>query len=158
MAKLSKQELEEVKKYVKKLKKEMSTTGGVAAYSTPRAFNPDKDAEGSASIETDGKGTAYTEKPSKKKPKSFDVITISEASYKEFKSDPSGNSVQKVNRAINEINRRLREVNKMLNHSIKLKTEANVTSNLYWNKTLKNITKIDEQLVIISNKLKKLSE
>lgn len=157
--KLNSRDLAEVKQYIKSLKNEMSTTSGVAAYSTPKAFNSDKDAEGSKILKKDlGGATAYTEKPSKKKPKSFDIIKVNESSYKDFKNDPSGTSVQKVNNTINEINKRLREVNKMLNHSIKLKTESNMTSNLYWKKTLNNITKIDEQLVIISNKLRKLSE
>jgi hypothetical protein len=163
--KLSKQDLDEIKSYIKetqskikKLQSEMSTTGGIAAPSTPKAFKSKKDATKAELTKVTGKGTAYTEKPSTKKPKSFDVIPVNEGSYNDFKKDPSGNSVQKVNRAINEINRRMREVNKMLSHSIKLKTEANVTSSLYWNKTLKNISKIDEQLVVISNKLKKLSE
>lgn len=156
---LSKKEKADMREYVKQMRNEMSVSSNVASYSTPKAFNKDEDAEGSESSEKPNPATAYYEKPPKRgTAKTFDVITIKEASYKDFKSDSSATPVQKVNKSIAEINRRLAEVNTLLSQSIRLKTESNVVSGTYWKKTVGNIAKINERMTVISNKLKKLSE
>ena len=156
---LTKKERAELREYVKDIQNEMSVSGNVASYSTPRAFNKNKDAEGSEASEEADPSTAYFEKPPKRgTAKSFDVVSLKEGSYKEFKNDPSATPVQKVNKSIAEINRRLAEVNQLLSQSIRLKTESNVASGAYWKKTTRNIAKINERMTVISNKLKKLSE
>lgn len=156
---LSKKEKADIREYVKQMQNEMSVSANVASYSTPRAFNKDEDAEGSEASEKPDPATAYYEKPPKRgTAKTFDVVSLKEGSYREFKNDPSATPVQKVNKSIAEINRRLAEVNHLLSQSIRLKTESNVASGAYWKKTVRNIAKINERMTVISNKLKKLSE
>ncbi len=118
---MQQKDLNEVKKYIKelskKLRKEGSTTAGVGAYATPKAFVGDSDAEGSK------KGldasTAYTVKPPKKKrffigykDQGKHLSDIKEANYKQFKEDTSVPQHKKINQAILEINRRISEINR----------------------------------------------
>lgn len=148
-----------LREYIRKIIREMSVTANVASYSTPKAFNKDEDAEGSEAFDDPEPATAYFEKPPKRgKTKTFDVVSLHEISYRDFKNDNTKTPTQKVNLAIGEINQKLAEVNKILNHSIRLKTESGVTSSGYWKRTTSNITKISEKVNIINNKLKKLSE
>lgn len=148
-------DLNEAKKFVKslsklrkKLKKEGSTTAGVPGYLTPKAFVGDSDAEGSqAALDA---STAYHVKPPKKK--RFFVgykdqgVHINEANYKQFKEDLSVPNHKKINQAILEINRKISEINKLLEHSIKLKTEAQVGNEKLWKRTNEALLKIYKRL------------
>jgi len=145
-------ELNETKKFVKKLakklKKEGSTTAGVPGYLTPNAFVGDSKAKGSKAAMN--ASTAYTIEPSKKK--RFFVgykdqgVHINEANYKEFKEDASIPNHKKINQAILEINRKISEISKLLEHSIKLKTEAQVGDEKLWKKTNEALLKIYKRL------------
>ena len=148
-------DLNEAKKFVKnlsklrkKLKKEGSTTAGVPGYLTPKAFTSDPDAEGSqAALDA---STAFHVKPPKKK--RFFVgykdqgVHINETNYKQFKEDASIPSHKKINQAILEINRKISEINKLLEHSIKLKTEAQVGNEKLWKRTNEALLKIYKRL------------
>ena len=126
---MQQKDLNEVKKFIKelskKLKKEGSTTAGVGAYATPKAFVGDSDAEGSK------KGldasTAYHVKPPKKK-KFFigykdqgkHLSDIKEANYKQFKEDTTIPQHRKINQAILEINRKINEINTIIKLCLRL--------------------------------------
>lgn len=151
---MRKKELSEVQAFVKRLNKKLkegSTTDGAGAYATPKAFVGDEDAEGSK------KGldasTAYTIEPSKKKrffigykDQGVHLPNIKEANYKQFKEDASIPNHKKINQAILEINRKISEINKLFEHSIKLKTEAQVGDEKLWKKTNEALLKIHRRL------------
>jgi len=84
------------------------------------------------------------------------MMHLNEITYKEYKSDDSFTSKQKVNKSISEVNRKLYEIEKTINRNIKLKTETGVNSSQYWKSTKSKMLKISEKMVRISNKLKYL--
>lgn len=163
---MQQRDLNEVKKYVKelskKLKKEGSTTAGVGAYATPKAFVGDPDAEGSK------KGldasTAYTVKPPKKK-KFFigykdqgkHLSDIKEANYKQFKEDTSIPQHKKINQAVLEINRRISEINQIIKHSAKLKTEAQIGDEKLWKRANEALLKINKRLNEANKRLREFA-
>lgn len=149
---LSKRDISEIRKFIKKLKKEGSTTAGVGGYATPKAFVGDPEAEGSA--KATGADKAYIIKPSKKK---RNFIKIHEVSYKTFKQDQSLSEVQKVNRKILEVNKMLREISQALDHSIKLKQESSLDDSTFWKRTNEAILKIHNRVNEVMKKTTKLA-
>jgi len=149
---LSDNDINEIKKYIKKLKKEGSTTANVGGYATPKAFVGDSEAEGSA--KATGADKAYIIKPSKKK---RNFIKLHEASYKSFKQDESASEVQKINGKILEVSKRLREISQALDHSMKLKQESSLDNSAYWKRTNEAILKIHKRLSEVMKKTTKLA-
>lgn len=156
--KMTKEELDEIKSYVKeqskKLKNEGSTTAGVPGYQTPAAFTGDEDGEGAKTTDFAQDQFAYSIKaPTKKK----HFIKLHEVSYKAFKEDVNANEIQKVNRKILEVNKMLGEISRSLDHSIKLKQESSLDNTKYWKRTNEAILKINKRLSEVSKKARKLA-
>lgn len=148
---MKRQERKELREFVKQQMKKMkegSTTGNVASYSTPKAFVGDENADEPTSFNVKDAQYAYSIKAPKKK-KNF--VKIHEVSYKNFKTDISRSSAQKVNQNILEVAKRLGELSRMLDHSIKLKTEQKLNNNIHWKRT-------NEALLKIHNRIQQLSE
>ncbi len=151
---MSKQDFLEIRQYVKKLRKEGSTTASVAGYLTPKAWVGDEDAKGTQVLDLEDDQYAYSQQPDKKTPH---TIELKEASYRSFKEDTSGNHVQKINRKILEINQRLREVKQALDHSIKLKQESAVDNSQYWKKTNEAIIKMKLRIGEVNKQVSRLA-
>lgn len=157
-SKLTPEELNELKNYVKKkvkkLKAEGSTTAGVPGYQTPAAFTGDEGGDGATKTDFAQGQFAYSIKAPKKK-KNF--VKLTEVSYKAFKEDSTANEIQKVNRKILEVNKMLREISRALDHSIKLKNESSLDNSKYWKRTNEAILKINKRLSEVSKKARKLA-
>lgn len=151
-------DLNEAKKFVKKLaklkkmKKEGTDSSAAGAYATPRAFTGNPNDEGSKKA-TGANGTSYIVKPKKEKrfyigykDQGVSLPDIKEANYREFKEDASIPNHKKINQAILEINRKISEISKLLEHSIKLKTEAQVGDEKLWKRTNEALLKIYKRL------------
>lgn len=149
---LSESDKKKIREYIKKLKKEGSTTAGAPGFLTPKAFVGDPDAEGSA--KATGADKTYTIKPSKKK---RNFVKLHEVSYKTFKQDDSLSEVQKVNRRILEVSKMLREISQALDHSLRLKQESSLDNSTYWKKTNEAILKINSRVSEITKKAKQLA-
>ena len=127
---------------------EENVTGGGEAYDTKYAFGKKTDDE-------------TTEKSGYKKMKESTFMKMAkltlmnEVSYKEYKSDESLNSKQKVNNAIREVNSKLFKIERIINQNMKLKTEDGVDSTKYWKSTRNNLQKISEKMVRLSEKLRR---
>lgn len=153
--KLTAQEILEIREYVKKLRKEGSTSAqGVPGYQTPAAFTGEEGGEGTTQLDLGDGQYAYTEKPPKKK---RHFIKLHEVSYKAFKQDESANAVQKINRKILEVNKMIGEISRSLDHSIKLKNETSLDNSAYWKRTNEAILKISKRLSEVNKKARKLA-
>lgn len=154
---MKKEELEEIKAYIKKqsakMRKEGSTTAGVPGYLTPNAFVGDEKADGTT-VDMEDDQFAYSIKAPKKKPH---TIKLHEVSYKAFKEDTNMNEVQKVNQKILEVNKMLREISRSLDHSMRLKKESSLDESKYWKRTNEAILKISQRLSEINKKARKLA-
>jgi len=156
--KLTKEEISELKRYIKeqskKLKNEGSTTAGVPGYHTPAAFTGNEDGEGAESFDYEDDQFAYSEKAPKTHKHS---IKLHEVSYKAFKQDGTVSEIQKVNKKILEVNKMLREISRSLDHSIKLKQESAMDNSIYWKRTNEAILKINQRLAEVGKKARKLA-
>tara|TARA_R100000315_G_C5223610_1_gene135071 strand:+ start:250 stop:681 length:432 start_codon:yes stop_codon:yes gene_type:complete len=137
--KLDKMFEEDFKKIEEEELDELNITGGGESYDTPKAFK-------------------------KKKKKKTDestfmrmarLMNLNEISYKEYKSDDSLNSKQKVNKAIKEVNSRLYKIERIINQNMKLKTEDGIDSTKYWKSTRLNLRKISNRMTEIAEKLRR---
>ena len=152
--KLSKKDFYEVRSYIKKLRKEGSTTANADGYLTANAWVGDEDAEGTQAIDVEDEQYSFSIKPSKTTPH---PIQLKEANYKSFKEDTSGSHVQKVNRKVLEINQRLREISQALDHSIKLKNESAIDNSRYWKKTNEAMLKMKARISEVNKKISQLA-
>ena len=86
--KLTTEEINDIRAYIKKLRKEGSTAAGAGAYDTPAAFTGDPNDDGTQTVDVEDPQYGYSIK-AKKTNKNF--VPIHEASYKSFKEDPTAN-------------------------------------------------------------------
>lgn len=125
---------------------EMTGTGAVAGYNTPFAF---------------GKNDKKTKKTAEQlgyKLVKEDEELLSEARYHNFRNHPMKEHA-KLSLCLREVKKMLREIDFLTNISDKLKLEAGVSSEAYWN-TIKerDIPEIYGRLKEIQNKLNRLTE
>lgn len=147
---------------------EMSSTGGVAGYMTPKAFGKADDdtieAMGMKRVKKTNKVFRPMESKSSYKKMMSEMYGVSEpsldeaVSYRQYKKDESASPSQKVNKGIMEVNRMLAEIEKVVHNNLRLKNETGVDSSQFWKQTSTRINKINERIVRISNRLKELSK
>lgn len=151
---LSRADIQEVRKFIKKLKREGSTTAAVPGISTPRAFSGEEGGEGAQDIKRITRATGYDIKAKKTRNHSID---LHEVSYRDFKMDESRSTVKKVNESVLEINRKIREINSLIKHSHKLKLESNLDDSVHWKKTNEALLKISKRMSEAADNLKKFA-
>lgn len=153
--KLTKQEIAEVRDYIKKLRKEGSTTAGAPGFLTAAAWSGEEGGDGTKAIDVEDPQYGFSIKAPEHSSKNF--VKLHEANYKTFKEDSTASEVQKVNRKILEVNRMLREISQALDHSIKLKTESAIDNSRYWKKTNEAILKMKGRLGEVNKKVSRLA-
>lgn len=151
---LNREEINELKRYVKKIKKEGSTTAGAPGYLSAKAFSGEEGGEGTARVDLEDDQYAYSVKAPKT---NIHSVKLHEASYKSFREDQSQSTRQKINKTILEMSKKLREVSQQLDHSLKLKAETSFDNSQYWKKTNEAILKLNRRLAEVSKKAKKLA-
>lgn len=151
---LTEEEKNEVRSYIKKLRKEGSTTAGVPGFLTAAAWSGEEGGDGTTAIDVEDEQYSYSIKASDKKPH---FVKLHEANYKTFKEDSSLSEVQKVNRKVLEVNRMLREISQALDHSMKLKTESSLDNSRYWKKTNEAILKMKVRIGEVNKKVSQLA-
>jgi len=157
LKKLTKQEIAEVRDYIKKLElqKEGSTTANAPGFLTAGAWSGEEGGTGTNAIDVEDPQYSFSIKAPEQKSKNF--VKLHEANYKTFKEDSTANEVQKVNRKILDVNRMLREISQALDHSIKLKTESAFDSSRYWKRTNEAILQMKVRLCEVNKKVSRLA-
>ena len=175
----------DVNKFIQKLKEsqsykkfkeeidEMSVTGMVAGYETPKAFSP-QSGEGKEKFDAQTKDNAeqfgYKIVPKVKRRNSISkeqlmkqesvykemMRSLHEASYKEYKGDKTRTTNEKINNSIKELNQSLMKVERAVGHALRLKTEMAVDQRLLWRSSHSRLTKIGERLNRIGKKINEL--
>ena len=141
--KLLEKKLKEVEEEIE----EISVTGGGEAYNTKYAFG-DLDDE-------DVEKSGY-KKVKESKFKTFAKASfLNEISYKDYKNNSDFSAKQKVNKSIKKVSSKLFRIERIINQNIKLKTEEGIDNKQYWKSTRKNLYKISERMMRISEKLRK---
>ncbi len=121
---------------------EVSTTGGVAGYNTPKAFGKPEDEK----------------KKAKRMAKSAGYSVVHEVTnrYHQLrKEDATPN--QKIGVGIRNMRNQLEEIEKFVEWYSKIKTESDLNGSDYWKRTQKHLNVIRERLNKISQKIQNLS-
>ncbi len=154
-------ESEEFRKFNEEMGlEEMSVTGMVAGYDTPKAFAPSEEEFEKHSEETAEK-QGYTVVPKKSK-RNYESIykqamgVINEGTYKEFRTDETRTTNRKINDSIKNINRIMYEVERVVDHASRLKTEMAVDQRTLWRESRSRLVKIGERINRISKKINEL--
>ena len=146
---------------------EMSTTGGVAGYSTPYAFTGNfsklkkkmKDnAEQNGLKLTDKGKEELNRKPDPVKHETIEDVNLKEGKsrYHTFKSNPEQTSKQKIGIAIRETKKALKEIDSQLKILTRFKNEIGYNRDNYWKRTKKDIYKIEGLLLNVAKKLREI--
>ena len=150
---------------------EMSTTGGVEGYQTPKAFSA-KSGEGAPDAKTkenaEQLGYKLVGKQKRKNSISYEeyakqesvykqaMNALHEGSYKFYKTDETRTVNQKINQSIKEINRSIYEIERVVGHASRLKMEMGVDQRTLWSSSHARLHKIGERLHRIGKKINEL--
>lgn len=127
---------------------EVSTTGAVSGYNTPKAFGKAGDEKEKA--KRMAKSAGYSVVGEGKK------ITEASNRYQELrKEDATAN--QKIGKGIREMRAQIQEIEKFVDWYSKIKTESDLDSSQYWKRTQRHLNVIRERLNKISQKIQNLS-
>lgn len=159
------------KKIAEEIQKELleiSTTGAVAGYLTPKAFSPNGGVN-KERVKTMAKRIGYSlthrgEEDAKRVDKvmeRYQVVkkelhTIAENYYYEYKNDSSKLPHQKIGQAIAEVNKQLKLIERVLKMNHRLKKESGVSSDRLWKRTQHQMTKLEGKLVELAGRLREM--
>jgi hypothetical protein len=146
---------------------EMTTTGNVAGYLTPKAFSASGDANKDR-IKSMAKRIGYSlthrgaqdairvDKMQEKATLIRKELTQLTENYYEYRNDNSALPHQKIGKAISEINRQLKMVEKVLNYNNRLKNEYGISNESLWKRTQQQMTKLEGRLMEITRRLREM--
>ncbi len=153
---------DKIKKYVRKMVKEeldeMTTTGNVAGYNIPMAFqgnNPKNKArkKGIATqlgMQLTPRGQQDMNRPADK----LENLAEAKMRYHEYKKDESASPTQKIAKAISEVNRNLEEVERVIRMNTRLQKESGIASEALYNRTRKGLLKLEARLLHLAGKVR----
>ena len=128
---------------------EANITGAGEVYNTPNAFGKEEDENDNAEL------LGYKKVKAESIFKSISKeMFLGEATYKEYKTDESLTSRQKVNKSIKEVNGKLFRIEGILHQNMKLKTESGIDESKYWESTKRNLLKIEQKMIRLAEKLR----
>jgi hypothetical protein len=145
-----------VREMVKKRIQEMTTTGNVAGYNIPGAFAGNKKTNRKR-IKKTAEQNGYTLSSKGKqdiKIKADPLVYEGVSKYKQFKNNPERTSRQKIGIAIREAKKSLKEIDSQLKMLYKFKNEMGYNSRDYWKRTIKDIYRIEEKFLRISQQIR----
>lgn len=147
-----------VREMVKQELAEMTTTGDVAGYNIPMAFqgnNPKNKArkKGIATqlgMQLTPRGKQDLERPADKMENIFEA----KMRYHEYKKDDSASPTQKIAKAISEVNRNLQEMERVLKMNTRLQKESGLASEALYRRTQQGLLKLEARLLHLAGKVR----
>ena len=137
----------------KQIQNEISTTGGVAGYLTPKAFTGDKHSNADQ-VKKQADAIGYSLTPQGEEDlRPGDRLS---ENYYEYRNDTSKLPHQKIGVAMAEINKQLATVEKVLQMNHKLKKEYGVSTDRLWKRTLRQMTRLEGKLLTLASKLREM--
>jgi hypothetical protein len=147
-----------VREIVKKELEEITTTGNVAGYNIPMAFqgNNPKNKARKKGIATQ-LGMQLTPRGQQDLNRPADTLeNLAEAKmrYHEYKKDDSATPTQKIAKAISEVNRNLEEVDRVLRMNTRLQKESGIASEALYRRTQQGLLKLEARLLHLAGKVR----
>jgi hypothetical protein len=161
---------EVIRREIQKHLDEISTTGGVAGYLTPRAFAGDAQ-DGSDRIRQLAKSIGYTltkrgEKDMRKgDPLREHIVKFSECkkmvtalneNYYAYRNDTAHQPHQKIGMAISEVNKQLKLIEKVLRYNLRLQKESGTSNDKLWKRTTHQMLKLESRLLELASRLREM--
>ena len=136
---------------------EMTTTGDVAGYNIPMAFqgNVAKNKARKRGIATQ-LGMKLTPRGEKDLNRPADKLTEAKLRYHEYKKDESGTPTQKIAKAISEVNRNLQEMERVIRMNTRLQKESGIASEALYNRTRQGLLKLEARLLHLAGKVREI--
>lgn len=156
-----------IRQHIEKTLNEMSTTGGVAGYLTPKAFsgsgqmNADRVKDmakriGYSLTDRGEKDTKHVDKMQERVLFVKKELTQLAENYYQYRNDQTALPHQKIGKAISEINKQLKMVEKVLNYNNRLKNEYGISNENLWKRTQNQMTKLEGRLIEIARRLREM--
>jgi len=130
-----------LKERIRKIVREMNTTGGVEGYMTPKAFEK----------------PGHEKEKAKKQADLVGYSVVNENRWLELKNEEAS-AQSKIGKGISNINKQLKEMERFLNWYGKIKNESGVNNKSYWKRTNNHIYAIKERLIKLDQKIRQISE
>lgn len=146
---------------------EMSTTGGVAGYLTPKAFSA-TGSDNTARVKDMAKRIGYSlthrgETDAKKVDKMQERVLMVKKefgqlaeNYYQYRNDQSALPHQKIGKAITEINKQIKMVEKVIRYNNRLKTEYGISNEALWKRTQNQMTKLEGKLIGLAARIREM--
>ncbi len=153
---------DKVKEYIRQMVrhelKEISTTGNIAGYNIPMAFqgnNPKNKArkKGIATqlgMQLTPRGQQDMKRPADK----LENLAEGKMRYHEYKKDESASPTQKIAKAISEVNRNLEEMERVIRMNTRLQKESGIASEALYNRTRQGLLKLEARLLHLAGKVR----
>jgi len=93
-----------------------------------------------------------------KNDKMFISVSVNETTYRDFKSDPTMTSRQKVGTTIKEMNSLLFKMEQLIRQSSKLKNETGMDPSEYWGSTQLKLEKVTARVIKVARYLQELKK
>jgi len=147
-----------IRKILEDKLKEMTTTGNVAGYNVPMAFqgnNPKnrarkKDVATQFGMKLTPRGQQDLNRPADK----LERIAEAKVRYHEYKKDESASPTQKIAKAISETNRNLEEVERIIRMNTRLQKESGIASEALYRRTQQGLLKLEARLLHLAGKVR----
>lgn len=147
-----------IREMIQKELEEISTTGGVAGYNIPMAFqgnNPKNKArkKGIATqlgMQLTPRGQKDLDRPADK----MENLSEARVRYHEYKKDESASPTQKIARAISEVNKNIQEMERVLRMNTRLQQESGIASEALYRRTQEGLLKLEARLLHLAGKVR----
>jgi hypothetical protein len=147
-----------IREMVEEELEEMTTTGNVAGYNVPMAFqgnNPKNKArkKGIATqlgMQLTPRGQKDMERPADK----LENLEEGKVRYHEYKKDESASPHKKIAKAISEVNRNLQEMERVLHMNTRLQKESGIASEALYRRTQQGLLKLEARLLHLAGKVR----
>ena len=147
-----------IRKILEEELNEITTTGDIAGYNIPMAFqgNIAKNKARKKSIATQlgmkltPRGQQDLNRPADK----LENLAEARMRYHEYKKDESGTPTQKIAKAISEVNRNLQEMERVLKMNTRLQKESGIASETLYRRTQQGLLKLEARLLHLAGKVR----
>jgi len=147
-----------IREMVKKELEEITTTGDVAGYNIPMAFqgnNPKNKArkKGIATqlgMQLTPRGQQDLNRPADK----LEALAEAKLRYHEYKKDESASPTKKIAKAISEVNKNLQEMERVLKMNSRLQKESGIASEALYRRTQEGLIKLEARLLHLAGKVR----
>lgn len=136
---------------------EMTTTGDVAGYNIPTAFqgrNP-KNTARKRGIATQ-LGMQLTKRGEQELSRQADKLVEGVDPYHAYKRDESATTEQKIAKAITELNRSVLQIERVIKMNSRLKNESGVTSEALYRRTQQGLLKLESRLLHLAGRIREI--